>query len=399
MGEKSKGAIVVPQDTSTHGIECLRSLSRQGVHTIAVAESARNPAFRSRYCDEAIVGPSRQRNLDEYRDCLLALANRDDVRTIVPLVEEDVYVLSKHRTEFSEQIVPVWPSLRTLRTAHDRLELIEAAVDVGVPVPDTHLLSEIDAVDRDSIVKARYALLTEEYVDTIPPGKSYKTNHTVCLSPEVEIDRQRIRNRMKHDPIVQEFVEGDGIEYSCRVLCDRGEPIAFCMKHQIRGRSYGGGSSVYRESTYDQTLKELSTSLLRSIEWHGIASVCFIKDATTGAFKLTEINPRIPVSISMDVRAGVDFPYYLWQLATKDQVRVDSPYVRGVGTHDPIGEVRYLLSILTTDHPFTDRPSLWEKFREMTASVIAQPHFEYCYLDDPVPFFRSLSFRASKSTS
>ncbi|WP_433633086.1 hypothetical protein [Halomicrococcus sp. NG-SE-24] len=89
-------------------ITCLRSLGREGVRTIACSEWKNTPAFESQYCDEAVTVPSPTEDVHRYKDALLQLARRDDVRTIIPLGEENVYVLSKYRDEFRKHVAPFW---------------------------------------------------------------------------------------------------------------------------------------------------------------------------------------------------------------------------------------------------------------------------------------------------
>ncbi|MFR9721695.1 hypothetical protein ACL00X_20535, partial [Aeromonas diversa] len=62
------------------------------------------PAFRSKYCDETLLITSPHESLTGYRDALLSLAERPDVGAIIPVREEDIYVLAKYRAEFAAHI-------------------------------------------------------------------------------------------------------------------------------------------------------------------------------------------------------------------------------------------------------------------------------------------------------
>ena len=61
---------------------------------------------------------------------------------------------------------------------------------------------------------------------------------------------------------------------------------------------------------YDPELDSIGRALLDELDWHGLASVQFIEDATTDEYKLMEINSRFWASVSCAVKAGLDFPYY-----------------------------------------------------------------------------------------
>lgn len=378
-------SVVVPADQGPHSIECLRSLGRRGIHTISPYER-QTPVFSSRYCDEPIIVPSPESDVVSYKDTLLSLARRDDTRAIIPMREADIYVLSRYRSEFAEAVTPLWPEFETLKTVHDRVRLTEAARTAGVSVPETASLGEVDEWSSQQVVKPRYALLATDYVDLDRPKQVIEPNFVQFLDAGTEPDRELILEEKNHEPIVQEFVPGD--EYAFWAFYEHGEPIATCLKHQIRGKSYTGGTSVYRKTTHVPALESAGRTLLDHLDWHGFASVQFKKDARTGEFTLLEINPRVWVSIACPVKAGFDFPYYYWQLANGKPVTVPEDYRKGFGTHRLGGEVVYLWSVLQTEDTFIEPPRFRTAAREVSSSLLTQPHFDYLAMDDPLPFVR-----------
>jgi predicted ATP-grasp superfamily ATP-dependent carboligase len=265
------------------------------------------PTFDSQHCDEAIVIPSPEKDLPAYRDALLSIAARPDVDTVFPVREEDVYLLSKYRAQFEEHVSFVVPPFERLRIAHDRMRLVEAAEKADVPTPRTRLLDDVPDWSPELLVKSRYNLLADEYVESFTPGES-EVNQTIrYLDPGVEPDREAIRAEMNHTPIVQEVVpSAPGTEYAFRALYDHGELIASNQKRQIRGKTYAGGTSVFRRMVYDPQLEAVGRRLLDRLDWHGLASVQFIENAETGEYTLMEINPRFgPHSPATSLRARI----------------------------------------------------------------------------------------------
>ena len=431
-------SVVVPGVGAASSVTCLRSLGRRGAHTIAVSENPDAPAFRSRFCDESVLAPAPEEYLAGYKDVLLDLARREDVRTIVPVREPDVYVLSRYREQFTEHVTPLWPSFDVLETAHDRVQLVAAAEEAGVDVPETRLLSETNDWDRRLIVKSRYALVTDEQArgpsptvdgesgepssgltdggtltgkrgadpsstDSVPsePASSESTaprgfvdvGKTRYLDPGVEPDRERITAEMYHDPIVQEYIPGT--EYTFRALYDHGEPVAICQKRAIRGLKYARGPSVFHEATAIPELTDAGLALLDALEWHGVASVGFIRDERSEEFKLLEINPRFWSSLPSDLPAGVDFPYYYWRVAGGEPVERNPSYETGKGTHLLRGEAAYLHSILFEDFSFVEKPPLGPELWNVVRSLVTDPRFDYLSLDDPKPFVRDLLNRTA----
>ncbi|QZP38877.1 carboxylate--amine ligase [Halobaculum magnesiiphilum] len=381
--ERERALIPTGYDGAT--CTCVRSLARQGVGTVVASEKPNVPAAASRYCDEAVTLPRPREGLVPYRDALLALAEREDVRTIVPVRPEDTYLLSRYESSFAEHVSLVVPSMAQLERVFDRLRLVAAAEAAGVPVPETRRLSDVDDWTPELLIKSRYNVLTDAYLDELGPDDANVVKGIHHVGRGETPDIEGIRTEMCHDPIVQEFVRTDG-EFMFTGLYDHGEPLATFQHRQIRGNSYTGGGGVYRRSIADPELEEVGRALLAELDWHGLACIEYMRDAATGEYVLTEINPRMWQSLPSTVHAGADFPWYYWLAATGRADAIDDGYDVGVGTHMLYGELGYLLSVLTEDSPHVERPSLPGTLREICASIVREPRFDYLKLDDPGPF-------------
>lgn len=388
MARKQSGAesVLIPAGLSPKSLTSVRSLGSQGVHTVVASPKRTPPAFGSKHCDEAILVPSPWEDLVAYKDALLELASRPDVRAVVPSQEEDAFLLSKHSDEFAEHVAPIWPSFDALRTAHDGKRLAEVADETGLSVPETMTFDEVDDWSRELIVKPRYSILTSEYDSSLPPSDCRGKTDPYHPEPGVEPDLDAVSRGFKgNPPIVQEYVP-IAREYSFRALYDHGEPVATSLKHQVRGKTYAGGASVFCELIRDPVLEEMGKSLLDRLDWHGLATVQFIEDARTGEFKLTEINPRTWTSIPLDVRGGIDYPYFLWLLARGERRRIEPRYEEGFSAHLLFGELQYLLSVVRDDYPNAARPAFRTALWETLTSIYEHPNFYYPTFDDPVPF-------------
>jgi predicted ATP-grasp superfamily ATP-dependent carboligase len=367
----------------------IRSLHRRGIHTVVASEYDRLPHFASRYCDEHVKLDAPPEDLLGYRDGLLEVAARPDVETIVPVREFDAFLLAKYRDAFEAEVDLVSPDLPTLRRAQDRLQLAREAEAAGVPYAETRLLSAVEEWDGRFVVKPRYNLLTNEYVDSFPPGEAALVKDVQFVSPGESPDVESIRARMRHDPIVQAFVPQER-KHLYTALWNHGEPVVTYQHQQIRQDSWVGGGGIYRVSTHSAEVEELAARLLGRLDWHGFACIEYVKDSETGEWKFLEINPRIWQSMPEAVRAGVDFPHYFWLVAHGYPEVVHSSYEPGIACHNAYGEVRHLLSILRDDSPFVERPSFLGTAGDIVTSCIRHPRFEYIRLDDPKLFLAAL---------
>jgi len=379
-------AVVVPAIAAPSSVACVRSLGKRGIHTVVVSEDEDAAAFRSRYAGETVVVPDPHEDLVAYKDALLALAMRPDVLTILPVREEDVYVLAQYREAFEPHVETLWPTAEGLRRVQDRVELFEAAERAGVAVPDTRLLDEVDDWDREWIVKGRYTLLADAYVDDLPPERSRDPPSTQYLNGD-KPDVETIRSQNGHTPIVQEFLPTTD-EYAFFALYEEGEAVRTFQHRQVRAYNYAGGPSSFRESVSIPELDEAGRALLDELEWHGLAMVEFLRNDETGAFELMEINPRLWSSLPFSVRAGADFPHDYWLLARGERERIVDDYEVGTAGHLIRGELSYLHSVLFDEEELVERPVRSEAFSAVAASLREYPRFDYLRLDDPRPFVR-----------
>lgn len=384
-------SVLIPTGYDPASYPCVRSLSRRGVHTIVASEHENALATASRFCDETADLPSPEADFLRYKDSLLRIAARDDVLTVVPVRAPDPYLLSKYRDEFSREVEVIAPPFDAIEPVHDRIRLVEAAERAGVPVPETRTLEDVTDWSGEQIVKSRYNVLAEEYCPSYAE-RDFSTAKTVIhLDANERPDPDALCEEMHHVPIVQEYVRSSD-EYVFGALYDRGEPVTTFQHRQIRGDSYTGGGGVYRRSVDVPELEAVGRALLDELEWHGLACIEFMRDAATGEFKLTEINPRLWQSVPCAVRAGADFPLDYWLLATGRPESIESGYETGVASHLLYGELSYLVSAVTEESALVERPALLGTGLEILVSCWRDPNFDLLRRDDPRVFLSGMRY-------
>lgn len=375
-------SVLIPTGKEMKSYGCMRALGRRGIHTIVASDEEWIPHFASKYCSERGQLPSYRHDLTGYKDALLDIASRPDVETIIPVRECDAYVLAKYGPEFDAHVSVVSPTLETLRRGHDRLQLAREAAEAGVPYAETSTLSSVDEWDRDVVVKSRYNILTDEYVDGFPSDRAREEGLVLFLRAGEEPDPDAIRERMGHEPIVQEFVP-EAEKYLYCGLWHHGEPIASYQHEQLRKVSWMGGGGVYRRSAYSEEVAECAEALLSHLDWHGYACIEYLRDADTGEWKFLELNPRVWLSMPEAIRNGVDFPYYYWRCAQGETRPVDVEYETGYRCHVSYGELKHLLSVRRDVSPFAEPPPFGLTLLSIGYSCLRYPRFDYLRRDDP----------------
>lgn len=380
--------VVVPGIDTASSTAAVRSLGRRSIPTIVASEHEAPPATESKYCDEAVTVPDPTTDLAAYGAALLDLARREDVATILPFREPDVYVLARNRDAFAEHVATPWPTLSTLRRVQDRMELFEAADRAGVATPRTRSFDEWDDWTARSIVKPRYTIRAPEYDDSFDVPET-QWSSTEYVEQGERPDREATVGEMGHVPLVQSFVPTLE-EYGFFAQYDHGTPVATFQHRQRRGWKYAGGPSAFRESVDIPALERAGRALLDELDWHGVAMVEFLRDPRTGEFKLMEINPRFWSSLPFTVQAGVDFPLLYWAQATGREIDSPPEYEVGIAGHLLRGEALHLHSVLTESYPLIEPPSFPVRAAEIAVSLLRHRRFDYLSRDDPGPFVRDV---------
>ena len=193
---------------------------------------------------------------------------------------------------------------------------------------------------------------------------------------------QRVHQRYPF-PLVQEYIPDGGGTFGFSALFDESSNIKAAFVHKkLRMYPVQGGPSTLREGVIHPHIMELGLSLLKALNWVGIAMVEFKVDPRDGIPKLMEINPRFWGSLQLAIFSGVDFPYLILKMAKGEQFEPVLQY--------PIGRrSRWLLfgDILHfVDNPrrFRLHPSFFRFFDQETCDDMISK-------DDPLPVLGAMA--------
>ena len=122
--------------------------------------------------------------------------------------------------------------------------------------------------------------------------------------------------------MVQEFVPGGGgCQFSSQRSAARG---SLCQIVARRTRQFPpdfGRASTFVETVDEPGVIEASLEILAAMRATGLVELEYKRDPRTGVLKLLDVNPRAWGWHSVGARAGVDFPYLLWQLVHGNPVQ------------------------------------------------------------------------------
>ena len=316
MGEIT-GALVV--GGNLNGLSIARSLGRRGVPVWVLTAPNIKLASGSRYTERTLPWPSGDGDFQTAH--LLELAERHhlDQWVLFPTSDESAALLSKYHTTLSERFRVSTASWDILRWAYDKRLTYQLAANHRVDYPVTICPakeSDLQTVSRFPVVlkPATHAITNRFTADKAWPAAN---------GAELLVRYREARDLIPADLIlVQELIPGGGqSQFSYAALYQHGEPIASLTARRTRQYPIDFGySSSFVETLYVPEIVALSRRMLAAIHYTGLVEVEFKLDTRDGRYKLLDINPRLWTWSTLGARAGVDFPYLLFQLLLGSKV-------------------------------------------------------------------------------
>jgi predicted ATP-grasp superfamily ATP-dependent carboligase len=304
--------------TDAHWRKSLAAVRALGVHGIrvTVGESTRlaTAAF-SRYCHRTLVYPSPLFNPSDFINFLYTELSRHSYQMLLPMEDETTFLLSKYRSEFSRRTYLPVPSLEKLEFANRKDKILKLAEANGIPIPKTWHIDHISQLNglKDSL----------PYPVVIKPRKSSGAMGVAYPKHPAELISQylAIHQRFPY-PLIQELIPSSGNGYGASFLMgENGEVKASFVHKRLREYPVTGGASTLRESVRHDDIRDMGCTLLKTLDWFGVAMVEFKMDPRDGIPKLMEINPRFWGSLSLAVAAGVNFPFLLHKMSRGERFK------------------------------------------------------------------------------
>lgn len=381
--------VIVTDAESRLGLYVIRALGRAGCNVTAVANQPDGPVigFSSRHT-ASIHRLERGDYWQTLQHALRELAPTHDV--VIPVSGFSIAVVLEHQGHLPSNLRSFLPTAAAFRHASDKRAVTATAESIGVPVPETYSGLSSDTIEAWAAEHSDLLPLVIKFSDEDRDSHWHpKDRYRIVRSTDALVREYRRMNDIASDPLVQEYVEGDGYGYFA-IFDSAGEPAAEFGHRRLREYPVSGGPSTLCESVADPRLMDLGRRMLHALDWRGVAMVEFKRDHRSGEYKLLEINPRFWGSLPLALQCGINFPLYQVQLAMGGPVKTDGSYEVGA-------KMRFLLTdLLAVRQQWrqTRSPGLfWRYLKELADLSIDDGIFAW---DDPRPFFTYLKQGVSR---
>jgi predicted ATP-grasp superfamily ATP-dependent carboligase len=276
---------------------------------------------------------------------------------LFPMTDITVNEILLNRHLFPKNVLIPFPDHNRYDALSDKENLFRQAKKLGIPMPETlfsshftsrdGLISEAVKMGFPLVIKAAHsrARLSGKYVASSAMYANNPEELRIILG-KTPFDQTRC--------LVQKRIQGTGV--GIFLLACHGDVLARFAHRRIREKPPSGGVSVLCESIQPPTeALDAASRLISSNGWHGVAMIEFKWDAEENRPKLIEVNGRFWGSLNLAIKAGVDFPFLLYQLALGEKVEGPTEYRIGLKSRWELGDLDHLMIRLRRD---PDHPSL-----------------------------------------
>ena len=354
----------------------VRSLGRKGIDVTVGERTFLNTSFFSKYCSRRIVYPSPRRYPDQFIDFITKEIKVNHYECLYPMEEETLLLLARHRSEISRYTYLLIPDSRKIEFVRDKGNLLRFAEAHGIPTPKTFYEPPTSALPpwgggegEGYVIKPRISsgsfgiAYVRKREDLIPLYQKVHTQYSF--------------------PLIQEWIPDGGGTFGVSALFDDGSDVKAAFIHKkLRMYPIQGGPSTLREGVEHLQIMELGLSLLKSLNWTGVAMAEFKVDPRDGIPKLMEVNPRFWGSLHLAIISGVDFPYLILRMARGESF---DPVIRyTIGKRCRWLLFGDILHFLNSPHRFHLDPSFFRFFDPDTSyDIISQ--------EDPLPVLGAMA--------
>jgi carbamoyl-phosphate synthase large subunit len=263
-----------------------------------------------------------ERDSSGFLEKLMKIIREEKCSIIYPLSTFDQEYFAGYRRFFEENGIRVVVSdLRSVSTANDKLKLYELCRRVGIRAAAYVPLDEPSSLDRalqelgypklPVVFKLSHSTAARGLAIIRKGGSIFESIHRSNGPPHMSAEELSLSlmHMGWNSGVLCEYLPGD--EYSVDVLSMGGEPIVSVVRKRYAS---SGGLALHAEVIDDPDVGLLAEAVVRELNLSYTSNVQ-IRRNNQNIPCLMEVNPRIPGTIGLTVKAGVNMPAVALELA------------------------------------------------------------------------------------
>ena len=322
MGDSSKSRPVLILGAAPRiAVPVARSLHRHGIPVEVASFQPEEPTLRSRAISNFHRLPVREQDSVAFANSFLSLIRERHFDMVIPAGDPALAALAEYYHELSRMLHVGCPAPHVVERVLSKSLTLEAARQCGIAVPASCTVAT--AAELESVASSlRFPIVAKP---SQKGGKAFRVQYFHSLQ---DLSAAMASNHLG-PALLQEYWSGVGL--GVEMLVHNGECVAVFQHRRLKEAPSTGGVAVTAITEEpDPALTEAALQLLRHLEWEGVAMVEFRVDRIRGTVVLLEVNGRYWGTSSLPILAGVDFPFYHWQVVHGEKPQVPPRYAIGL---------------------------------------------------------------------
>lgn len=344
MKRKYRGNVLVLGHGDRAFLAVLRSLGRAGLNVHVGMCPPDDIALRSRYV-------TRWHEIPEYREgdaawinAIEAILDETNFQLVIPCEDQAVIPLHHYRARLQDRCPLYTLEDKAYEIAFSKIKSSELATELGINQPRTEVLTPKSSIEP--IADFSFPVIVKPPSSFAPADLSAKRGVKRCRNQrELAVTLTALENW--GGALVQENFTGSGV--GVELLAYQGEVLVAFQHVRVHEPLEGGGSSYRRSAALHPQLLAASKSLMKALDYTGVAMVEFKFNFNTGDWVFIEINGRFWGSLPLAVAAGVDFPLYLYEMLVHHRREFPQHYRIPLYCRNISSDQRWLRSNLRAD--------------------------------------------------
>jgi predicted ATP-grasp superfamily ATP-dependent carboligase len=337
--------VLVLDGNQNQAVAAVRSLARAGHSVLAGESTCWSKAGWSRSCQGTFRYSAPQLGAEAFVTGIADMVRLQPGTLVLPLTEATTLPISAHRDLLlAAGARLVLPSHTEVLRAFDKDETTKLAESLGIAVPKTVLVTNL-AQAKEAAVSIGYPVVLKPRSSEEMSDRAVRTTgRPLYASDPAQFESAYEQmSRRSSAVLVQEYVAGEGTGYFA--LMRHGELRAEFAHRRIRDVYPTGSGSAVRISVEPKAeIRAAALSILRALNWHGVAMVEFRALKDKPPFFI-EVNGRFWHSLPLACYAGVDFPVLLAHMAESGDIEPLTQYELGIRCRWFLGDFRHLVEV------------------------------------------------------
>ena len=240
-----------------------------------------------------------------------------NIDLIMPLYEEGIKTLITHKDLVVEKDKLVSLSkIEDYIKALDKSELAKHLLKNNIAHPKT-IIFKPNLIEYSGFSSLSFPVI-------VKPAVGYGGEGIHVFKIESDLMDFLIKMKKPGTYVVQEFIEGYDID--CSVLCENGDIVASTIQKGTLFENQQFAPAIGLQFSKNEQLLDIVKTLIKSLNWSGVAHIDLRYDSKLKDYKIIEINGRFWSSIDASLAAGINFPYLYCLKSKQKALTFDNNY-------------------------------------------------------------------------